>query len=167
MHLLVVGLSAVSRDAVQGKAVTIPFNTHKIACLKFWSFLQNLINHFSCFTECLDNLFKDVGRPKYPNSFKVLGPRSGLSTAVSNPTVRTRKCLNSPFVSTVKVLVWHFSTVKSPSLKQPPFQHRGLKLQVSREQRAGGPNQGTAAAAGRGGPTGTSLMSLVLSTGPH
>lgn len=161
------GLSAVSWDRVQGKSVTIPFNTHKIACLKFWRFPQNLINLFSCFTECLNNLFKDAGRPKYLNSFKVLGPRSGLSTAVSNPTVRTRKCLNSLSVSAAKVLVWHFSTVKSPSLKQPPFQHRGLKLQVSQEQRAGSPDQGTAAAAGRGGPTGMYFMSLVLSTDPH
>lgn len=132
--------------------MTIPFNTHKIACLKFWSFPQNLINLFSCFTECLDNLFKDTEKPKYLNSFKVLGPRSGPSTAVSNPTVRTRKCLNSPFVSAVKVLVWHISTVKSPALRQPPFQHRGLKLQVSPELRAGVPCQGTAAAARRGDP---------------
>lgn len=158
------GLSAISRDRARGNSVTIPFNTHKIACLKFWSFLQNLINLFSCFTECLDNLFKDTGRPKYLNSFKVLGPRSGPSTAVPNPTVRTRKCLNSLFDSAAKVLVWHFSTVKSPSLKKPPFQHRGLKLQVSQAQRADGPDQGTGAAARRGGPTGTSLMSLVLST---
>lgn len=152
---------------MQGKSVTISFNTHKIACLKFWSFLLNLINLFSCFTECLDNLFKDAGRPKYLNSFKVLGPRSGPSTAVSHPTVRTRKYLNSPFVSAAKVLVWHFSTVKSPTLKKPPFQHRGLKLQVSQEQRAGGPDQGTGAAAGRGGPTSVSLTSLVLSTDLH
>lgn len=62
----------------------------------------------------------------YPSSFKALGPGSGLSTAVSDPTVRTREGLNSPFVSAGKVLVWLSSTVKSPSLKQG-----GLKLQVS------------------------------------
>lgn len=103
-------------------------NTYKTAYLKFWSFLQNLINLFSCFTKCLDNLFKHAGRLKYLNSFKVFGPRSSPSAAVPNTTVRTRKCLNSLFVSAVKVLVWHFSTVKSPSLKQPLFQHRGLKF---------------------------------------
>jgi len=131
MHLFMLGLNAVSWDRVEGKSVIIPFNTYRIACLKFWSFLQNLTNLFSCFTECLDNLFRDAGRPKCLNSFKVLGPRSSLSTAVSNPTVRTRKCLNSLFASTVKVWVWQFSTAKSPSLKQPPFQQQGLKLPVS------------------------------------
>lgn len=94
--------------------------------MKFWSFLLNLINLFSCFTERLDNVFKDAGRPIFPNSIKALGPRSGLSTAVSDPAVRTREGLNSPFVSAGKVLLWLFSTVKSLSLKQ-----RGLKLQVS------------------------------------
>lgn len=96
----------------------------KQPCLKFWSFLQNLINLFSCFTEGFDNLFKDAGRAMYPSSFKALGPGLGLSTAVSDPTVRTREGLNSPFVNAGKVLVWLSSLWKAPLWSKEGWSYR-------------------------------------------
>lgn len=118
MHLLMLELGAVSWDWVQGKSVTELFNTHEIALFGILELSAEFNKSFQLFYRTLWQPFQ---RCRKANSFKAVGPRPRLSTAVSDPTVRTREGLNSPFGK-----IWLSSTVKSPSLKQ-----WGLKLQVS------------------------------------